>query len=63
MCINQTVKHRFKMYALYVFSLVVRKALIYYEEGKEKQMVKGSSWGHLQRIAWGSGGHLPAFSL
>ncbi len=26
MCINQTVKHRFKMYALYVFSLVVRKA-------------------------------------
>ncbi len=25
-CINQTVKHRFKMYALYVFSLVVRKA-------------------------------------
>ncbi len=26
-------------------------------------MVKGSSWGHLQRIAWGSGGHLPAFSV
>ncbi len=36
--------------------------MIYYERGKEKQMVKGSSWGHLQLIAWGSGGHLPAFS-
>ncbi len=28
MCINQTVKLRFKMYALYVFSLAVRKAFL-----------------------------------
>ncbi len=47
MGINQTVRHRFQMYALYVFSLIVRKAffhvMIYYGRGKEKQMVNGSS--------------------
>ncbi len=45
MGINQNRETYIQKCALYVFSLIVRKAIyvIYYGRGKEKQMVKGSS--------------------